>query len=187
MKLNQQISFQKQAKLWLSGKKRLKRFSSHQVLHETKSFFFDCAIFGFVESMKWIIFNLFILLFYFVQSMHCECCNYTYLYFETQGIDLQKRKYYECEDFGGTDNINSYTLKPYVTPKWRRSCRIAVCNDGQPPVNDFCGYGSCDGLGCNCVGGCIDGIGAVESFKFMHGSRVLNIGTKFEFIAIATN
>lgn len=134
---------------------------------------------GFVDSMKWIIFNFCILLFYFVQSMHCGCCHYTYLYFETQGIDLQKRKYIGCEDFGASD-VDFYSGKSYVLPKWRRSCKIAVCNDGQAPVDRSCAYGPCDGLGCNCDGDCIGGLGAVESFKFMYGSRfVLNLRTKY--------
>lgn len=84
--------------------------------------------------MKYIIFNLCILIFFCTYLVHPECCHTTGIYFNVNGIT-------KCQDFGGT----------LVFEK----CRIGVCNDGRIPKGSYCGVGPCNRDGCDCVGGCI--------------------------------
>lgn len=46
---------------------------------------------------------------------------------------------------------------PNQSEKWiGGGCVSKVCRDGTP-TSFFCGYGSCNAVGCNCDGGCREG------------------------------
>lgn len=104
--------------------------------------------------MKWIIVNLCIMVICFVQSINCDCCKRTHIYFHTHG---------ECSEFGAEPLL-------YL-------CQISACNDGLSHDGNYCGRGSCNIFGCNCDNGCYGDqhTNAVDAFKHRYGSRVFDV------------
>lgn len=67
---------------------------------------------------------------------------------------------------------NSYrVMKPGVTDRTFTECFTKICNDGKIRGVSFCAadpHGSCNGNGCKCDGGCIEG-NATENFHRITG------------------
>lgn len=74
----------------------------------------------------------------YVGTSQAECCleSMTIKYFVHEGC---------CAAVGGQEAVNEY------------GCTITICADGKAKIDDFCGRGTCDISGCDCLGGCLRG------------------------------
>lgn len=114
--------------------------------------------------------------------IHSECCFDTAILFKIQGDANLK-----CSDFDADTYDTPFRLvslrHPEVTQTYAERlngvCRKSVCGDGEKkPDTPFCGKGTCDPVGCNCVDGCIEG-DPRESFFGKHGANVTSLPSDF--------
>lgn len=94
------------------------------------------------------------------------CCRAKRLLFRT--------KQTSCEDYDGARN--AYNVKGFQIGNFDpRRCSIHVCDDGKPvSAGTYCGVGSCNLIGCNCEGGCLQG-NPRDNFVAFHGEEVYDV------------
>lgn len=84
----------------------------------------------------------------------------------------------KCTDFGASTVHPPLrvAMHPKFSKYFYRACKKDVCGDGEAhEEKNYCGKGSCNLVGCNCKGGCIDGQ-PLDSFIINHGADVEPIG-----------
>ncbi|XP_033233003.1 protein Diedel-like [Drosophila pseudoobscura] len=67
------------------------------------------------------------------------CCRPTRIRFAVMP-SIEERN---CNTYGG------------VPDKRQKTCKAAICNNGQPVAGQWCGIGKCNATGCRCKNGCI--------------------------------